>query len=152
MPQTCKLRLASLLTYLTHFLVGLILFLVIFITAFTTEPSPEGWDWVGLALLTLFSLLVAIYTVILLLPLLFSFLSFRKDKRGFTIACIPFDTLYILAHLIYLITLVAGGESAALVLVPTLALSCATLILNILALKNKTAPQRAEATMEGELQ
>lgn len=148
MTRTKKLRLASTLTYLGHFLLVFVLSLVSFISGTTAET--EGWEALGAAILIVLSILGFIYAAVLLLPLLLSFLSLRWETRGLTVACIPFDALYILLHLIYLISLIVGGESAALALLPTLALSCAPLVLNILTLKTKTAPQQAEATTEGE--
>ena len=148
MTRTKKLRLASTLTYLGHFFLMFVLSLVSFISGITAET--EGWEALGAAILIVLSILGFIYAAVLLLPLLLSFLSLRRETWGLTVACIPFDALYILLHLIYLISLIVGGESAALALLPTLALSCAPLVLNILTLKTKTAPQQAEATTKGE--
>ena len=133
MTQNRKLRLASLLVYLGHFLAGLSLFLVLFLSAVTADP--EGWEGVGVAILLLLSILVAIYTVILALPLLFSFLAFRKVGRGFTIACLPFDGVYILFNLAYLLSAIFSGDATILAFAVAFLFSAATLTLNILALK-----------------
>lgn len=134
-----KLRMASLLTYLGHFLIGLALTLACFISALTADP--EGWEAVGVAILLVFALLLGIYTVILLLPLLFSFLAFRYELRGFTVTCLVFDGLYILLDLVYFVSLVAGGDGAWILPAAALLLPLSTLVLNILVLKKSNKAQ-----------
>ena len=135
MTQNRKFRLASFLTYLGHFVSGLVLFLVLFLSAVTAEP--EGWEGLGVAILLILSILVAIYTVILVLPLLLSFLAFHKDKRALTSACIPFDALYLLFDLAYMLSVILGGDTTTLAFSVALLFPAATLTLNILALARK---------------
>lgn len=136
-----KLRLAAFLTYLGHFLAGLVLFLTLFLSAVTAEP--EGWEGIGVAILLVLSIFVAIYAVILALPLLFSFLAYRKEKRGFTVACIPFDGLYILFNLTYMLGVITNGDATFLIFFAALLFPIATLTLNVLAIKNKM-PRKSE--------
>lgn len=138
MTQNKKLRLASLFSYLGHFIIGLALVLVCFISAVTADT--EGWEAIGAAILLVFALLLGIYTVVLLLPLLFSVLAFRYEKRGWTVACLVFDGLYILLDLVYFLSLVTGGDGAWVLPAAALLLPLTTLVLNILVLKNKPTP------------
>ena len=151
MTTSKKLRLASIFTYLGHFLIVFAVSLILFISALTVAPDAEGWDAFGVGILLVLSVLGFLYAAGLVLPLLFSALAYRRERRGLIIACLPFDACYILLTLFYTLNFHFDGDIiVCLILAVLLALSVAPFVLNILILKAKTAPQVAETVTEGE--
>ena len=139
MTHIRKLRLASLLTYLGHFLATFILSLILFLSAVTADP--EGWEALGTAILLILSIVGFIYATVLLLPLLLSFLAYRRRSRGLTVACTVFDGIYVLTNLAFALSMLFSGDEGVFLFAALLLLSTAPLVLNILALKKeKRAP------------
>ena len=122
--------------YAIEALLGAALALMSYMAVSGTDTSGELNFGTALALgiFTVFVVIFAIFALVKIICALLKLVDLIKNIRGFTIVCMVFDAL--LASL-YAYLMLASGDDASYILIPTLALSLLSLILNALSLNDR---------------
>ena len=111
----------------------------IFIASLKNE-TPEGWEALGvgisIAIFLIFAFIALAVMLISLIPLIFKSISIRSRRSGFTVVCVVFDILMLLAT--GAVMIVSLSDAARILLLPigiVGALYLTALISNIIYLK-----------------